>query len=175
MKAIKLRTLSVEHDIDFLYMNMMCPEQYLFSTKIMSNTIHTFRNWLLNQLRSGFHDFYIVEYMNQRIGYVHNYDFSMKDGRCKIVVFIEETYREFGIGAITAICFMKKLFEDYPLRKLYLDIYDYNKESLGSNLKAGFIEEGVIKKYRYHDGKFYDLHILSMDKETFERKLGGRI
>jgi RimJ/RimL family protein N-acetyltransferase len=113
--------------------------------------------------------------MDKRIGYVHNYDFSMRDGRCKLVVFIDESYREFGIGAIAAISFMRKLFDDYPIRRMYLDIYDYNKESLVSNLKAGFKEEGVIKNYRYHDGSFYDLHILSMDRKTFETKLGGRI
>ena len=175
MKTIKLRTLSVERDMDFLYKNIMSSDQYLFSTKITCNTIHSFKNWLLNQLNLEFNDFYIVEYMNQKIGYVHDYDFSLKDGRCKLVVCIEEKYREFGIGAIAAILFMKKLFDDYPIRKIYLDIYDYNKESLGSNLKAEFKEEGCIKNYRYHNGKFYDLHILSMDRKTFEKELGGRI
>lgn len=44
-----------------------------------------------------------------------------------------------------------------------------------SNQKAGFLEEGVLKKYRYYNGKFHDLHILSMDRKRFYTTLRGVI
>lgn len=40
---------------------------------------------------------------------------------------------------------MKQLFKQYPLRKIYVDIYDYNQESLKSNISAGFEIEGSIE------------------------------
>lgn len=175
MNNIKLRIVSLKRDTQFLYNSMINSDQYLFSTKILCNTKQRYEEWFIGQLRNHFHDFFIVELNNQQIGYVHNYDFSIKDGRCKIVVFIAAKYRTTGIGGVVAIDFMKYLFDSYPLRKVYLDIYDYNKQSLESNLRAGFKEEGQLKEYRFYNGKLFSVHVLSIDRNSFDIKLRRKI
>lgn len=171
--SISLTKISSRDDIHFLYKSMTSSDQYLYSTKIRYNSEHSFEQWILNQLNGNFHDFYLVEDKKcGRIGFVHNYDFSLLNGHCKLVVYISPTFREFGVGGIAAIMFMKKLFKDYPLRKLYTTVYDYNNESLQSNLRAGFQEEGVLKHYRYYSGHYYDIHYLSMTREKFESTIG---
>lgn len=75
-----------------------------------------------------------------------------------------------GIGAMATLSFMKQLFKQYPLRKIYVDIYDYNQESLKSNISAGFEIEGVLKEYRYLNGKYHSLNVLSISRECFEKR-----
>ena len=67
---------------------------------------------------------------------------------------------------------MKQLFLRYPLRKLYSTVYEYNSESLQSNLAAGFEVEGMLKDYRYFNGRYYGLYYLSISKDKFEKTIG---
>lgn len=175
MRKIELRKVSIKNDVRLLYDMMLGEDQYLFSTKLSFCTIDKFEEWIIGQLKNSFHDFYVAEMDGIVIGYAHNYDFSLIDSRCKIAIFTLPNYRKIGLGGLLAISFIKRLFVDYPLNKIYLDIYSYNNESIESNLKAGFVKEGELPNYRYYDGTYHSMQILSMTREVFEEKLGGII
>lgn len=177
MNGFIMRKCCLHFDVPRLYKMMMGEDQHLFSTKITINSEECFANWLLEHMKSDFHDFFVIADVNKNasVGYVHNYDFSLKNGNCKIVVYIDAAYRNIGLGGHCAIKFMDYLFSEYPIKKIYVTIYAYNRESLYSNLKAGFMEEGVLEKYRYYNGKFHDLHILSMNRKRFYNTLQGVI
>lgn len=174
MKDFELCCLESKRDIDFLYSIFNGNDQYLYSTNLRFNTKQSFENWIRNQVCTDFHDFFLVKDKNKNnlIGYVHNYDFSLIDGHCKLTVYIDEKYRKTGIGGFVTIYFMNYLFLMYPLRKVYSTIYDYNFESLNSNLAAGFVEEGRINNYRYHNGVYYAIHYLSMSRDRFNDTIG---
>ena len=166
--------VNILQDIQFLYAVMSAEDQYLYSTKLRFFSIQNFEHWLSGRLKNEFHDFFIIRdsCSKKPLGYVHNYDFSLVDGHCKLVVYIIPEYRETGLGGIAAITFMKKLFAMYPLRKLYSTIYDYNRESLNSNLAAGFHEEANLSDYRYYDGEYHSIHYLSISRQQFEKTIG---
>lgn len=170
-----LRPLNLKKDLHKLYEFHICNDLYLYSVKIPLNSIEVFGEWLTNNLKNDFFDFCVIEYKNEIIGFAYDYNFSMKDGHTKIAVYIENDRRSCGLGGFAAISFIKYLFDKYPLRKVYLTIYDYNKESYISNTKAGFVHEGTLKEYKYYNGKYYDLHYLSMDRITFYNKLARMI
>ena len=174
MKEYILDNVTIPGDTEFLYNSMTSDDQYLYSTKLHFFSIQKFEHWLTSRLKNDFHDFFIVRESATRtiIGYVHNYDFSLVDGHCKLVVYIRPEYRKTGIGAFAAIMFIKKLFAMYPLRKLYSTIYDYNHESFKSNLAAGFVEEGVLKDFRYYNGITHCIHYLSLSRQQFENNIG---
>lgn len=174
MEGYALEHINISKDIQFLYKVMAAEDQYLYSTKLRFPSIQNFEQWLSVRLKNEFHDFFIIRESQhmEPLGYVHNYDFSLVDGHCKLVVYIIPEYREIGIGGMAAITFMKKLFAMYPLRKLYSTIYDYNRESLNSNLAAGFQEEANILDYRYYDGKYHSIHYLSISRQQFEKTIG---
>lgn len=173
MQSYILDTISIPEDLEFLYNVMNAEDQYLHSTKLQFWSVQMFEQWIVRRLQTDFHDFYIVKDPNTKIrkGYVYNYDFSLKNGNCKLAVYICPEYRATGIGAFAAIGFIKKLFDMYPIQKLYSTIYDYNGESLRSNLAAGFVEEGILKDYRYYNGKMHDIHYLSLSRQQFEYKM----
>lgn len=174
MNGFELCGIASEKDIDYLYSVFSGADQFLYSTNLRFNTKQSFENWIFRRIGADFHDFFLVrdKSENSLIGYVHDYDFSLVDGHCKLSVYIDENYRKTGIGGFAAIHFMNYLFSNYPLRKIYSTIYDYNSESLNSNFAAGFVEEGVLGDYRYHDGHYYAVHYLSMSRENFYAGIG---
>lgn len=177
MTGIILRKVIIQRDIPILYHMMTAEDQFLFSVKIKANSEQQFREWFCEQLKYGFHDFYMIVSKNddKPIGYAHNYDFSLQNGHCKIVTYLVQDYRDAGIGGISTIMFIDMLFKLYPLRKVYTAIYNYNQRSLFNNQKAGFTEEGVLNKYRYYHGEYHALHIMSIDRQTFYRNFGGML
>lgn len=161
-------------DLGILYGMMTGEDQYLYSTKIHFSTRSDFERWFLGRLGHDFHDFYLIKEHgeNRILGYVYNYDFSLITRHCKLVVYILPDHRETGIGGMAACQYMDRLFRDYPLKKIYTTIYSYNKESLGGNLAAGFVVEGILSDYRYYDGEYHSLYYLSMTREKFESTIG---
>lgn len=172
MEYISLRRFCVKEHLGYLY-NMMCSdEQYLFSSKMDFNNIDTFQRWIMTQLNTNFHDLYMVYIKGKLhpIGFVHDYEFWLNHGHCKISVYVAPKYRKIGIGSFAAIQFIDCLFRQYVLRKIYMMIYEYNMVSLECNKNAGFTLEGVLHQYRYYNGKLHDLYILSVDREDFYNK-----
>mgnify|MGYP000858571428 FL=1 len=172
-----LDTLRIPQDVPGLYKLMEGEDQYLFSTTVQHQTADAFGSWLEHMVATSFNDFRVVRLAPgaEPVGYVHDYDFRLRDGHCRIAVCIDPSLRATGVGAIAAIRFVAMLFNTYPLRKVYSTVYDYNKESLRTNLAAGFVDEGTLEDFRYYDGDNYALHYLSLDRQTFERRFGGRL
>ena len=173
MKACVLDKANLPQDTRFLYEAMTASDQYLYSAKLRFSSMERFEHWLYDTLQGRFHDFYIVRnpHTHEAMGYVHNYDFSLIDGTCCLVAYMAPEHRNSGIGAYAAISFMKKLFDQYPLWKMYSTIYEYNMESMYSCAAAGFKAEGMLKDYRYHNGEYHNMYILAMDRWDFKEKL----
>ncbi len=173
MMGFEFHHVENQYDMDFLFTSFLADDQYLYSTKLGFHTKQGFEQWFRDRLNNDFHDFFIVKNDQLKpIGFVYNYDFTLIDGHCKLVVYINDEYRKTGIGGFVAIKFMDYLFTQYPLRKVYSTIYDYNQESLQSHIGAGFIKEGTINDYRYYHGSYHPIHYFSMDRKQFESTLG---
>lgn len=178
MKKIIFRKFMIRKDLEILYRIMSDPmEQINIQRKASYNSTVEFEEWILEQLKGHFHDFYILEDIEKHrvAGFVYSYDFRISDGHCMICVYVMAEYRNLGVGAMCSLQFLDELFRDYPMRKIYLSIYDYNRQSLQSNLHAGFREEGCFKEYRYFNGKYWDMHILAIDRNTFYKLHGHRV
>ena len=144
-------------------------DQMLFHGRMQINSLPDFEKWMINNMTYTYHDFYVVvdEGSYNIVGYIYSYEYRMYDGHCKVCAFFKKKYRDIGIGAICGMRFFDEMFTNYPLRKIYIDVYEYNKQSLASNLDAGFVEEGCLKNFRYHNGEYHDMHLLALTRERF--------
>ncbi|PID28045.1 MAG: hypothetical protein CSB55_06820 [Candidatus Cloacimonadota bacterium] len=72
------------------------------------------------------------------------------------LVVCEESYREKGIG--TKVCGMitEHLFANYPCVRIEADTDIDNIPAQKVLEKSGFEKEGVLRKYRFHGGKWRD-------------------
>lgn len=163
-----------ESAFDALYEMMCGDDQYLYSVNINHTSKLSFLKWIKTRLIDDFHDFFLVRTKDDKkiCGFVHDYNFSLYAGHCKVVVYIDESFRKTGVGAYAAISFVKYLFNSYPLRKVYSTVYEYNKESMLNTEQVGFKEEGCLKKYRYYNGDHIGMKYYSVSREDFLRGSG---
>ena len=174
MREILLIPYDHRLHLDPLYRMMMTPdEQALFMSSGRCNSLKEFDGWIQDRLRHTYQEFFMIGYPeeNSVIGFLYASDMRIKDGHCKMGVYIVPSKRDIGVGAQATIVFLNYLFKFNPLRKVYTEVYDYNTASIQNHIDAGFQEEGLLKGYRYFDGKYHDLHIFSIDRQYFETTL----
>ncbi len=167
---VHFRNFDYEKDLKRLFSYMVKDEnQILFSHGFQIHNIVMFENWLTGKFsRNEYHDFFIIENESgEAVGFTFSYDFFNYDAHCKYTLCLYEKYQNCGIGALAGIKMMNYLFSRYPLKQIFISVFDYNKNSLSANLKAGFKEVGVLPDYRYCKGEFGDMHILTMSRSTF--------
>ncbi len=171
MQDLILRKIDYNNDLPILFKYMTDIEtQSLLSEQFQINTIQMFDRWLSSRFEMGiYHDFFMIEIKEGKtIGFSFSYDFSLANGHCKYTLCLFSEYQGTGLGAKAAIQMMKYLFAAYPLKQIYISVYEYNRESLKVNVRGGFEEVGVFPEYRYYAGDYHDLHILRITREKFD-------
>ena len=170
MLSVSFRNIDYAKDLDTLYRYMMKEEnQILFSHAYQINSLPLFDQWITGKLaRNEYHDFFMIENApGETIGFTFSYEFFACDGHCKYTICLYDEYKNSGLGAAAGIRMMDCLFRKYPLRQIFISVFDYNKNSLEINRKGGFTEVGVLPDYRYSDGAYASLHILTMSRQDF--------
>lgn len=156
-------------DSVFMYMTDM-DEQMMYLTYTPMNSVREFENWFENQLKNFYKEFFIIENNKEMLGFVYSYEHHVQHGHCKIGVYIVPKLRNSGIGAIAGLQLMDYIFKHYTIKRINCDVYEYNLESLLSLKKSGFEKTGIYKEYRFYNGRYYDLILLTMTREFFEKK-----
>ena len=166
---IVLRGTDFRKDITNIYNLFMNDNlQCMFHAAMEISNIGEFEAWLRESIARNFQKFRVITTEEDEfVGFVYSYDYSPSDMHCKICAAVEEAYQETGMGAAATLLFIDSLFRYYPLRKIYMTVYEYNKQSLISNKDAGFTEVARLQDYRYYDGEYWDLFYLSITRKDF--------
>lgn len=170
MYNIKLRPFDYRLDLQCLFAYMLEEgNQKMFSHGFQIHNIPQFEQWITEKFaKNEFHDFFMIECDDEyTIGFTFSYDFFNYDGHCKYTLCLYEDWQNKGYGAVVALKMMDYLFKKYPLKQILISVFDYNANSLSSNLKGGFEEVGVIPEYRFCDGEYHAMHILRITREKF--------
>jgi len=147
-------------------------EQNQFITYTQTNSDRDFENWFDSLLSNYYQELFVIEKDDQFAGMVYSYENHLRDGHCKIGVYIAPSFRVGGMGARAGLQLMDYLFRQYPFRRINCDVYSYNKASLDSLLQCGFEKTGVLKEYRYLNGSYFDLELLTMSRSFFMNRYG---
>jgi RimJ/RimL family protein N-acetyltransferase len=67
------------------------------------------------------------------------------------------------------LLFVNFLFEEFGFIKIYSDVIDYNLDAFRSVVGRWMEHEGVLRDHERHRGRRWDLHILSLWRDRFER------
>ena len=173
MINVHFRSFDYNKDLERLY-NYMVKEdnQALFSHNFQILNIPMFEEWISHKFATKeYHDFFIIEdTKGNSIGFTFSYEFFNFDAHCKYTLCLYEEYQDFGLGAIAGVKMIDYLFKRYPLKRIFISIFDYNQKSIDINKKGGFEEVAVLPEYRYMGGEFHSLHILTISREDFYQK-----
>ena len=173
MFSIKFRSFNYERDLEQLFSYMTKEEnQRLFSHAFQVHNLPMFERWISEKFFKGeYHDFFMIEDLQgQDIGFTFSYEFFSYDGHCKYTLCLYEKYQNLGLGAVAALKMIDYLFKKYPLNRIFVSVFDYNKNSLKNNKKGGFEEVAVLPEYRFCGGEYYSLHILTISRNEFYGK-----
>lgn len=72
-----------------------------------------------------------------------------------------------GIGTDAMHIFFRYAFEYLNLRKIYLEVLDFNLSAREAYEKFGFLKEGTLSQHVYLANQYYDLHIMSLLKDDY--------
>jgi RimJ/RimL family protein N-acetyltransferase len=72
-----------------------------------------------------------------------------------------------GYGTDAVITLTRWGFEEMDLRRVFLTVYDFNVRGRKAYAKAGFVEEGCLRKAIYREGRRVDLVIMGALRDEF--------
>lgn len=173
MLQVRFRSFDYARDLERLYTYMTKEEnQILFSHGFQVHNIPMFERWISEKFaKNEYHDFFMIEdSQGQTIGFTFSYEFFNYDAHCKYTLCLYEEYQNIGLGAVAGIKMMDYLFKKYPLNRIFVSVFDYNKKSIANNLKGGFEEVAVLPDYRFYGGEYFSLHILTISRDDFYKK-----
>lgn len=88
---------------------------------------------------------------------------DFKNSHVMIGIFIgDPAYWGKGYGTDALKLLTKFIFEEMNIHKIKLGVYSFNERAIKCYEKVGFIEEGILKKEIFKEGKYYDEHLMAL-------------
>lgn len=141
---------------------------YLITCRPYHNDTISFEKWLNTELTKNITDFMVFYDKNTFLGFSYMYEFNALDRHSRMTVAVKPEYISSGVGCIIALKFLEYIFKMYTLRKVYMNVYDFNNNSIKAITGLGLKPEARLRKYHYYDDHYCDLVIFSINKKQYE-------
>ncbi len=166
-RGITLRQVT-EDDVPFLFELFVDPSRsHLW---MCGRTVHDERSfheawigWSTSMMGAKF----LVEAAKRPIGLVFDYDRAVIDGFTKVTALLNEESVGLGGGVIATGLLVDWLFQHLPLRKVYMEVYSYNRPVVRMLRKAGLVEEGVLRGARFWNEDYWDVHMFAVERQAW--------
>lgn len=134
--------------------------------------------WFENLLSESDIFFFVVEALEDRkvtpIGTLGLHRVDWKNSNTEFGISIgEKAYWGQGYGTEATRLVLRYAFHELNLKRVYMDVYDFNTRAIRSYEKAGFTHEGTKRQALFRDGRYHDVHVMGMLREEFEADAGG--
>ncbi len=101
------------------------------------------------------------------LGFVYNYDTNPFDAFSFICVYIAPGSRGRNIGKEAGALYLRYLMNYFPFRKIYADVFEFNKVSTTFVTDYGFVQEGYFPGHRYYQGQYWGMFRLALYRERW--------
>jgi RimJ/RimL family protein N-acetyltransferase len=125
--------------------------------------------WYNNSISDRTREFFIIHAFDKKtIGTIDLYDIRWREGSSSIIIMIgEHEYRHKGYGTDAMLTLIDFAFSELSLRRIEVNVAEYNKRAIKCYEKCGFKMEGCLRKRLLWDGKYYDQHIMALLREEY--------
>jgi diamine N-acetyltransferase len=159
--VIEIKKL-VESDLQFLnHVRNKYASEFLHDSRIF--TFKETLNWY-KQYRP---DYYIIFYLNIRIGYFRLSNFSETNKNIYIGADLDSQYHGKGLAYKSYMKFIPYLFQTYGLNKISLEVLENNVKAIGLYNKIGFKVEGIKRQDVFKNGKYINSILMSILRSEF--------
>lgn len=143
---------------------------FLEIRNLSKDFLHNNTSFTLDQAISWFNKdkpkFFIIELGEIIIGYFRTS--NLESGvNLYIGCDIHPDFRGFGLGYLSYVKFIKKLYDEFSVQNISLEVLETNTRALNLYTKLGFQKVGISDQKIIRDGNTIDSIIMSLDKKTF--------
>lgn len=146
----------------------------MYTDHIISVDEH--RSWITNVLTNNIGSIYrIFELNGDSIGLASASQIDQRNHKCCWAFYLGETEVPPGSGAAMEFIFLEHLFEHVEMRKVYCEVFDFNKTTIKLHKKFGFQEEGHFKKHILKEDIYESVTRMALFKDEWfalKAKLG---
>jgi RimJ/RimL family protein N-acetyltransferase len=101
-------------------------------------------------------------------GFVQAYNLNLAEGWCFALVYVTKKFRR-GHGAEAYAFLIDYLFRTFPLRKVYVDVYEFNDYPIKGLLGAGMVEEGRFREHTWFNDQYWDVFRYAFYRDAWYR------
>lgn len=122
----------------------------------------------LENFQAGLHQGVLTQFVvtlpgtGEPIGMVVVYNADMSRGIGYLAAVFTPEYVLSGLGTEAVGLFVRYVFQVWNLRKLYMEMPEYNYEQIASGAGRRFDIEGRLRDHNYYDGQYWDEYVLSV-------------
>ena len=109
----------------------------------------------------------VVRSSSAPIGVVVAYNAELNHGFGYLGADFAPNVQGIGIAIEAVELFVDYVFATYNLRKLYLEVPEYNLGSMAYGVGGILNEEGVLRGHTYYRGRYWDRHLLALYRDEF--------
>lgn len=141
------------------------------------------RNWGRSVSPAEFHDRLWTDALDHRVvrrlgdtsqqmcGTVSAYQPSFRDGTAFIGVMFRPSLHRTGMGIAAVARYVDLLFREWPLRKLYGEVAQFNYASFASGAGRYFEVEGRLRDHMLLGGRYWDVHLITITRSRWEEAI----
>ena len=110
------------------------------------------------------------------VGHCLLYNPEINHGHVSFGAIVTPDMEGSGIGAEASFLCWRLAFKLWNLRKIYLDLPEFNVESIAGGVGAFLHEEARLRDHLYYDGRWWDrvtLTVYRADVEALEHRFGS--
>lgn len=146
-----------------------------FSRYLDSNPPYTFsakkwKEWMEKDMEKDNNHFFSIRTLdgNQFIGFVALFELHWQHGDTMVAIALgPREYWGKGYGTEAMNLMLRYAFTELNLRRVALDVFEYNPRAIRSYEKAGFVHEGRVRQYLHRSGRRWDLVFMGILREEW--------
>ena len=128
------------------------------------------KEWYANLLEDDAEKVFLIceKSTGKPIGSVGISNISRRNMSGFVSILIGETdYWGAGFGSEAMRLFLGYCFRMLNLRRVALEVYEYNERAIRCYEKLGFVKEGKVRRSVYKDGQYIDEYMMAIFQEEF--------
>ncbi|MGD8554017.1 MAG: GNAT family protein [Anaerolineales bacterium] len=81
----------------------------------------------------------------------------------------DKTYWDQGYGTEAVRSLLRHAFETLNLRRISLNVFEYNERAISVYQRVGFKEEGRLRQAKFHQGRYWDTLVMGILRHEWEQ------
>jgi UDP-4-amino-4,6-dideoxy-N-acetyl-beta-L-altrosamine N-acetyltransferase len=146
------------------------PEARRFIFSYLPLSMEEEERWFSRYLEQEKNKVFIIEVKDKKeaIGYLLLSNIDHKNQNAEIGIHIDERdYQGKGYGKDAMRTFLRFLFCEMNLHRIYLYVHEYNERAIKFYRRMGFMDEGILRDATYTEGRFQNILLMSILRGEF--------